>query len=346
MSNLKVIFNLSKKIAKGLKSGEYLRKGGVIVDKNHKIVTWLKDASVHVMNGENIKKVLKLKDVIDITNIGFNMINTYVMNNELKTISGEMIQIKENQRAQMFSLIESGNKLIQESELIQNQQNRDNQLLSAREKYVDVITIFKKKNEYLLKRAAKKEKKFFKIFEIDKIPSKVVDIFSFMFSQIIQPAGSLKGNRNKTHLNIMYNLYDECLGYLEWIYLAYLGVSKTYYLQNEKVAAIKQFGDLKLYLNNIIKEIEKRVNIDYLEKIKEKFKKITVRLGVIDVANTVETGKLSEGMSYIPLSNINDVENNYERISTKLFKLQVKKELIDSYQEEIEFIPYVIPENI
>jgi len=131
MEKMDVTFVVEDWIIAGLENGEFLRKGGVIVDgQTHQIIRWLFEAESNLLT-EGIPKVFDTfsiaKTSLLITAFVYFQRNFSKINQKLNILN---LKIDEQNRAK----ITSGIDLAVKAENVLDNNNRNNQLIQARSK--------------------------------------------------------------------------------------------------------------------------------------------------------------------------------------------------------------------
>ncbi|MGO9569920.1 MAG: PQQ-binding-like beta-propeller repeat protein [Desulfomonilaceae bacterium] len=124
---LTVDFDLPLAIQTGLNSGEYIRKGGVIVTaKGHKIVVWLKEGKV----------VRGVGQAINVVTVFINLWSDYVLDNKLQEIQEQLGRIEEYVRAQHFEPFVSAHDHLKAALKAKDEATRKSLFLESRSSFV------------------------------------------------------------------------------------------------------------------------------------------------------------------------------------------------------------------
>ena len=124
--NITLEFKVDKAIKEGLKKGDYIRKGGVIVRKSdHTVVKWLEEV-----------KIAKAGKALNITTIALDIISEIALNEKLKEIQAKLETIEEYSEAEHWhSFLDGSSSLAAAIRLTGNTDHRKQLLYDARRSF-------------------------------------------------------------------------------------------------------------------------------------------------------------------------------------------------------------------
>jgi len=146
-SGLTVQFTVDRVIMKGLESGEFIRKGGVIVRRDNKrVVTWLREA-----------KLSRATKILNVSRIALDIVSEYAVTEKLKEIHREIREIKDFTEALYWDSFRDGistfqailkaderadhkkNLLLDARRNFENAKNRNIHLLGTKKNHIDSL---------------------------------------------------------------------------------------------------------------------------------------------------------------------------------------------------------------
>ncbi|MCK4446862.1 MAG: hypothetical protein KAW56_07255, partial [Candidatus Marinimicrobia bacterium] len=143
VGKITVEFKVDKAIKEGLKNGNYIRKGGVIIKKaDHTVVKWLKEV-----------KIAKAGKALNIATVALDVVSEIALNEKLKEIQAKLETIEEYSVAEHWhSFLDGSSSLTAAIRLTENNDHRKQLLYDARRSFESA----KNKNTVLLNKKIEK----------------------------------------------------------------------------------------------------------------------------------------------------------------------------------------------
>jgi hypothetical protein len=320
MEIIKVIFDIPRNIQIALDSGEYIRRGGVIVDKKGKIVMWLRDG--HLIN-ESGQIIEKIGNFARIAESAINIATVILLNEKLKQIQMTVQSIDENVEILSFNNLLSANDLLRRSEGIVDKQIQISELSTARNHYVQANNIYKQKINKALEKASKHREEYFSKFEFNK--------YLVVGDPIIYVSSKIKKSLDQKAIKKMNKELGIACEYVKVVILSYMGISKSYYLQNEKGAALNALQELQEFLVKFYDQISLYINQKAIIDMETKLRKLSIN----SIFNKLNQ-KNNSTISYLH----GDIYEGFNELKNNLHIIQAYHALAYEYKDEIQAISY------
>lgn len=318
MEKLKIVFDIPNDIRLGLKTGEYIRKGGVIVNNKGQVVKWLNDGKLVKESGQVIENI---SNIARIAESAINIATVILLNEKLKQIQETVQSIDENVEILSFNCLLSANDLLRRSEGIVDKQIQISELSSARKHYTDANNIYKQKINKALEKASKHREEYFSKFEFNKYP--------ILINPII--ANKIKKSLDQKQIKKMNKELGIAFEYVKVVILSYMGISKSYYLQNEKMQAVNVLEELQEFLVEFYDQISFYTDQKAIFDMEAKLHKLSIS----SIFNKLNK-KNNSTISYLH----GDIYEGFNKLKNNLHTIQTYHALAYEYKDEIQAIPY------
>ncbi|WP_342542733.1 hypothetical protein MHH33_01580 [Paenisporosarcina sp. FSL H8-0542] len=152
MKTINVAFDIPLYVFEGLNSGAFIRKGGVVVQKDtQRVVMWLKEGTKFGVESRSI-----IAQVTSLGKASLTLADFLYMHDNFERIHQRLSEINLKIDAQNFSKINSGFSLAMEAEKMKDKEIAKNQMFEARQLLEEGSKIF----QHILNNLEKKDKKF------------------------------------------------------------------------------------------------------------------------------------------------------------------------------------------
>lgn len=321
MEKLKVVFDIPNDIRLGLKTGEYIRKGGVIVNNKGQVVKWLNDGKLVKESGQVIENI---SNIARIAESAINIATVILLNEKLKQIQETVLSIDENVEILSFNNLLSANDLLRRSEGIVDKQIQISELSTARNHYVQANNIYKQKINKALEKASKHREEYFSKFEFNEYPVAGDPMQIYVSSKI-------KKSLDQKAIKKMNKELGIACEYVKVVILSYMGISKSYYLQNEKGVALNALQELQEFLVKFYDQISLYINQKAIIDMETKLRKLSIN----SIFNKLNQ-KNNSTISYLH----GDIHEGFNKLKNNLLTIQTYHALAYEYKDEIQSIPY------